>query len=291
MRPASAGRVAEAGLRLADLIANKDREIARLEAAYTTTLERCKVTIVRSARGASRTRTRCGLPTAARVRAERILIATGGWPHSGPTIPGHRARHLLERGVSSAGTAEAHPHPGRRLYRGRVRLHLRRARQRGDAGLSRREHPARLRRRRARASAQRDAARAASTSSAAHGRARSRSARRRISRAAVRTAARSPATSDVRDRPPAERHGLGLDDARRADSRARRHRGRRLFADVGAAHLRRRRRHQPGQSHAGRDPRGPRLRRHACSARSRRRSITPTCRPPCSPSRKSASSA
>src|SRR5215471_11139139 len=32
----------------ARLIANKDREIARLEAAYVTTLERAKVTLVRS---------------------------------------------------------------------------------------------------------------------------------------------------------------------------------------------------------------------------------------------------
>ena len=40
-----------------------------------------------------------------------------------------RTRHLLERGVSSPRAAAANRDPGRRLYRGRIRLHLRRPRQ------------------------------------------------------------------------------------------------------------------------------------------------------------------
>ena len=48
MPPATAGRVGEPTFDWPTLIANKDREIARLEAAYTTNLERAKVAIVKS---------------------------------------------------------------------------------------------------------------------------------------------------------------------------------------------------------------------------------------------------
>ena len=76
------------------LIANKDREIDRLEAAYVTTLERFKVNLVRS-RAALEDANTVRLATGASVRAETILIATGGWPHLGPKIPG------LEHAISS----------------------------------------------------------------------------------------------------------------------------------------------------------------------------------------------
>jgi len=77
------------------LIANKDREIARLEAAYTTTLERFKVEIVKSRAVLEDAHTVRLLANDTRVRAETILIATGGWPHMGPHIPG------LEHVISS----------------------------------------------------------------------------------------------------------------------------------------------------------------------------------------------
>ena len=84
------------------LIANKDREIDRLEAAYVSTLERFKVEIVR-ARAVIEDAHTIRLSTGARVRAETILIATGGWPHMGPNIPGlehvissNEAFHLTE---------------------------------------------------------------------------------------------------------------------------------------------------------------------------------------------------
>jgi glutathione reductase (NADPH) len=71
------------------LIANKDREIARLEAAYTTNLERAKVAIVKS-------RAEIVDPHAVRlvsdgtiVRAKYILIATGAAPSLGKEIEGH----------------------------------------------------------------------------------------------------------------------------------------------------------------------------------------------------------
>jgi glutathione reductase (NADPH) len=76
------------------LIANKDREIARLEAAYTTTLERFKVTLVKS-RAVLEDAHTVRLAGGQRVTADTILIATGGWPHYGPKIPG------LEHVISS----------------------------------------------------------------------------------------------------------------------------------------------------------------------------------------------
>ena len=84
------------------LIANKDREIARLEAAYTTTLERYNVTLVK-ARAVLEDAHTVRLATGASVRAKTILISTGAWPHMGPKIPGlehaissNEAFHLLE---------------------------------------------------------------------------------------------------------------------------------------------------------------------------------------------------
>ncbi|HET9686660.1 MAG TPA: FAD-dependent oxidoreductase, partial [Pseudolabrys sp.] len=71
----------------ATLIANKDREIARLEAAYTTTLERYNVKIAKS-RAVLEDEHTVRLTTGARVRAQTILIATGARPHHGTPIAG-----------------------------------------------------------------------------------------------------------------------------------------------------------------------------------------------------------
>jgi glutathione reductase (NADPH) len=76
------------------LIANKDREIARLEAAYIGTLERFNVTLIKS-RAAIEDAHTVRLATGARVSAETILVSTGAWPHFGPNIPG------LEHAISS----------------------------------------------------------------------------------------------------------------------------------------------------------------------------------------------
>jgi glutathione reductase (NADPH) len=72
----------------ATLIANKDREIARLEAAYTTNLERAKVAIVKSRAVLEDANTVRLLATGETVRAETILIATGAAPHLGADIAG-----------------------------------------------------------------------------------------------------------------------------------------------------------------------------------------------------------
>ena len=85
------------------LIANKDREIARLEAAYTTNLERAKVEIVKSRAVLDGPHTVRLLATGETLRAKHILIATGGWPHPGADIAGiehvissNEAFHLKE---------------------------------------------------------------------------------------------------------------------------------------------------------------------------------------------------
>ena len=69
------------------LIANKDKEIARLEAAYRATLGRNKVGIVESRVVIEDAHTVRILKTGALVRAEKILVAAGGHPEI-PQIPG-----------------------------------------------------------------------------------------------------------------------------------------------------------------------------------------------------------
>jgi len=76
------------------LTANVAREVTRLEAAYTATLDRFKVGLIKSRAVLEDTNT-VRLANGERVRAETILIATGAWPHYGPKIPG------LEHVISS----------------------------------------------------------------------------------------------------------------------------------------------------------------------------------------------
>jgi glutathione reductase (NADPH) len=73
----------------ATLIAHKDREIARLEAAYTANLERAKVKIVKSRAVLLDPHTVKLTATNETVHAERILVATGGSPSMGKDIEGH----------------------------------------------------------------------------------------------------------------------------------------------------------------------------------------------------------
>ena len=77
------------------LVANKDGEVARLEAAYTATLERYKVELIKSRAVLEDAHTVRLMSNGARVRAETILISTGAWPHYGRKIPG------LEHVISS----------------------------------------------------------------------------------------------------------------------------------------------------------------------------------------------
>ena len=96
----------------ATLIANKDREIARLELAYVGALERAGVSIVRS-RAILEDPHRVFLQaTGERVRARHILIATGAAPHMGPPIAG------IEHVISSNQAFHLEALPNRVLVQG-----------------------------------------------------------------------------------------------------------------------------------------------------------------------------
>ncbi|MDE1936745.1 glutathione-disulfide reductase [Bradyrhizobium sp.] len=71
----------------ATLIANKDKEIARLEAAYTSNVEKSGARVLK-ARAVLEDAHTLRLSTGERVRANYVLIATGGAPNHGPAIPG-----------------------------------------------------------------------------------------------------------------------------------------------------------------------------------------------------------
>jgi glutathione reductase (NADPH) len=81
--------VGEPSFNWSTLIANKDREIARLEAAYTTNLERSKVAIVKGRAEIIDAHTVRLVADGTIVRAKYILIATGAAPSLGKEIEGH----------------------------------------------------------------------------------------------------------------------------------------------------------------------------------------------------------
>ena len=94
------------------LTANVAREVARLEAAYTNTLDKFGVKLAKSRAVFEDAHTVRLLETGEKVTAETILIATGGWPHSGPKIPG------LEHVISSNETFHLPELPKRILIQG-----------------------------------------------------------------------------------------------------------------------------------------------------------------------------
>jgi glutathione reductase (NADPH) len=96
----------------AKLIANKDREIARLELAYISNLERAGVKLVKSRAVLEDAHTVRLLANGAIVRARNILIATGAAPHPGAKIAG------LEHVISSNEAFHLEELPGRILIQG-----------------------------------------------------------------------------------------------------------------------------------------------------------------------------
>jgi glutathione reductase (NADPH) len=70
------------------LIANKDKEIARLETVYRSNLEKAGVEIVKSRAVIEDDTTVRLLASGARVRCGHILVATGAAPFTGHPIPG-----------------------------------------------------------------------------------------------------------------------------------------------------------------------------------------------------------
>jgi glutathione reductase (NADPH) len=69
------------------LIANKDKEIARLEATYTSNVEKSGARIVKT-RAVFEDAHTLRLATGEAVKAKHVLIATGGAPNHGLAIPG-----------------------------------------------------------------------------------------------------------------------------------------------------------------------------------------------------------
>jgi len=93
------------------LIANKDREIARLEAIYAANVEKSGARIVRS-RAVFEDPHRLRLSTGETVSAKYVLIATGGAPNHGAAIPG------IEHVISSNEVFDLPTQPKRILIQG-----------------------------------------------------------------------------------------------------------------------------------------------------------------------------
>ncbi len=93
------------------LIANKDKEIARLEAAYTANVEKAGARILKT-RAVFEDRHTLRLATGETVRAKYILVATGGAPNHGAEIPG------LEHVISSNEVFHLEKLPRRILIQG-----------------------------------------------------------------------------------------------------------------------------------------------------------------------------
>jgi glutathione reductase (NADPH) len=94
--------IPEATFDWATMIANKDKEIARLEGIYTSNVEKVGARVVKT-RAVIEDAHTLRLATGERVTAKYILIATGGAPNHGPAIPGiehvissNEAFHLKE---------------------------------------------------------------------------------------------------------------------------------------------------------------------------------------------------
>src|SRR6478752_5802985 len=94
------------------LIANKDREIARLELAYTTNLERAGVKLAKSRAILEDAHTVRLVATGETIRPRYILIATGAAPWFGPPIPG------IEHVISSNEAFHLDELPARILIQG-----------------------------------------------------------------------------------------------------------------------------------------------------------------------------
>jgi glutathione reductase (NADPH) len=103
--------VAQTSFDWSSLIANKDREIARLETAYSATLEKAGVKVVKT-RAVVADAHRVHLANGEQVRAAYILIATGGAPSYGEAIPG------IEHAISSNEAFHLPEFPRRVLIQG-----------------------------------------------------------------------------------------------------------------------------------------------------------------------------
>src|SRR5580692_8633439 len=79
--------IPEASFDWPTLIKNKDKEIARLEAAYTTNVEKSGAEIVKT-RAVIEDAHTLRLADGKRIKAKYVLVATGGVPNHGAAISG-----------------------------------------------------------------------------------------------------------------------------------------------------------------------------------------------------------
>jgi glutathione reductase (NADPH) len=93
------------------LIANKDKEIARLEAAYTVNVEKAGARVLKTRAQFLDPHT-LRLATGEKIRSKYVLIATGGAPNHGLAIPG------IEHVISSNEVFHLHSLPKRILIQG-----------------------------------------------------------------------------------------------------------------------------------------------------------------------------
>ncbi len=94
------------------LIANKDKEIARLEGAYRANLEKAGVEIVKTRAVIEDASTVRLLASGARLRTGHILVATGGAPFAGHAIAG------IEHAISSNDAFDLPALPGEIVIQG-----------------------------------------------------------------------------------------------------------------------------------------------------------------------------
>ena len=94
---------------------NIHKELDRLENAYNRNLKKAGVTIARG-RAAIRYKNTVVIANGATVRAESILIATGGVPYLGPQIPGIDHVITSNEVLWIAAMAKSNSDSGRRLY-------------------------------------------------------------------------------------------------------------------------------------------------------------------------------
>ena len=140
MRPASAGRSAEPAFDWPKLVADKEKEISRALEDLSRQSRKSRRRDRREPRRNRRGRIRCSCSPTARDRARATYPGRDRRrARAGAGDSRHRACDHLERGLRSARNFRSRlVIVGRRLYRGRIRQHLRAARRAGDARLSRR---------------------------------------------------------------------------------------------------------------------------------------------------------
>ena len=244
------------------LVANKDKEIARLEGIYAANVEKTGARIVAKTRAVLEDAHTLRLMTGEKVTAKYILIATGGAPNHGREIPG------IEHVISSNEAFHLAELPKRIVIQGGGYIALEFAGifagfgsdvtviYRGDNILRGFDEDVR---KHARAEMEKLGITIITGCTIEKVEKHGHEFTTHLSSGSSIASDQG----DVRDRPaPQHRQSRAGEGRRRHQPGERRHRRGRVVKDLGRQHLRDRRRHAPHQSDAGGDPRGPCFRRH-----------------------------